>query len=209
VGGTGLYLQAVVDPLDFPPRDPELRAALDAEAGGAGGLAAAYGELRRLDPAAAARIEPANRRRIVRALEVIRLTGRPFSSFGPGLHDAGPPVVDVALAGIWLPRPVLAERIDARVKAMLDAGLVEETRALDTRSALSRTARQAIGYSEALAHLRGDLSLADAATTIADRTRSFARRQRMWFRRDARITWVAVSRNPCETLPALLARWSA
>jgi tRNA dimethylallyltransferase len=209
VGGTGLYMEAVVDRLEFPPRDAEVRAALEADTGDAPGLARAFAELQRVDPAAARRIEPGNRRRIVRALEVLSITGRPFSSFGPGVHTTGPPVVEVATAGIWLPRPVLGQRIEERVTAMLDAGLVDEVRRLDARLSRSRTARQAIGYAEVLEHLRGELSLDDAAAAIADRTRSFARRQRMWFRRDPRITWVAVSRNPCESLPALLARWSA
>jgi tRNA dimethylallyltransferase len=209
VGGTGLYVQAVVDPLEFPPRDVDVRASLDADAADGPGLARAYAELQRLDPVAASRIDPANRRRIVRALEVIRITGRPFSSFGPGLRHRGPAVVDVAMAGVWLPRAVLGERIGARVRTMLDAGLLDEAATLDARATFSRTAEQAIGYAEALAHLRGELTRDEAAATIADRTRAFARRQRMWFRRDPRITWVAVSRNPCEALPALLARWSA
>jgi tRNA dimethylallyltransferase len=209
VGGTGLYVQAVVDPLDFPPRDVTVRAALDADASDGPGLAHAYAELQRLDPVAASRVDPSNRRRIVRALEVIRVTGRPFSSFGPGLLHGGPPVVEVAMAGVWLPRPVVGERIATRVAAMLETGLLDEAAALGARGTCSRTAEQAIGYAEALAHLRGELTLDEAATTIADRTRAFARRQRMWFRRDPRVTWVAVSRNPCEALPALLARWSA
>jgi tRNA dimethylallyltransferase len=209
VGGTGLYVQAVIDALEFPPRDLAVRAELDRDASDPTGLARAYAELRQRDPVAAARIEPGNRRRIVRALEVIRITGRPFSSFGPGLEATGPPVVEVAMAGIWLPRPIMGQRIEARVRSILDAGLVEEARALAADGMLSRTARQAIGYAEAFAHLDGELSIDDAAAAIADRTRSFARRQRMWFRRDPRITWVAVSRNPCEALPALLARWSS
>ncbi len=209
VGGTGLYVQAVIDPLEFPPRDLAVRAEIDHDAADHAGLTGAYAELQRLDPVAAARIEPGNRRRIVRALEVIRITGRPFSSFGPGLHATGPPVIDAAMVGIWLPRPVIAQRIEARVAAMLDAGLVDEARRLDASGRLSSTARQAIGYAEALGHLRGELTIDDAAVAITDRTRSFARRQRMWFRRDPRITWIAVSRNPCEALPAVLARWSS
>jgi tRNA dimethylallyltransferase len=209
VGGTGLYVQAVIDALEFPPRDLAVRAELDRDASDPTGLARVYAELQRLDPVAAARIEPGNRRRIVRALEVIRITGRPFSSFGPGLEATGPPVVEVALAGLWLPRPLVGQRIEARVRAMLDAGLVDEARELAAGGALSRTARQAIGYAEAFAHLDDELSIDEVAAAIIDRTRSFARRQRMWFRRDPRITWVAVSRNPCEALPALLARWSS
>ena len=209
VGGTGLYVQAVIDPLEFPPRDLEVRAELEEATAGATGLAAAHAELQLVDPTAAARIEPGNRRRIVRALEVVRITGRPFSSFGPGLHAFGAPVVPVAMVGLWLPREQLGRRIEHRLAGMRDAGLVEEVRALDARGALSRTARQAIGYEEVLAHLAGTVpDLDDALATAADRTRAFARRQRMWFRRDPRITWVAVSRDPCDALPAVLARWS-
>jgi tRNA dimethylallyltransferase len=209
VGGTGLYVQAVIDPLDIPPRDLAVRAALEEATADPDGLGRAYGELQRVDPAAAARIEPGNRRRVVRALEVVRITGRPFSSFGPGLHTYGEPIVPVAMVGLWVPRPELARRIDRRLAGMRDAGLVDEVRALDARGALSRTARQAIGYEEVLAHLAGTVpDLDDALATAADRTRAFARRQRMWFRRDPRITWVAVSRDPCDALPAVLARWS-
>jgi tRNA dimethylallyltransferase len=210
VGGTGLYVQAVIDPLTFPPRDATVRAELEADVTDPGGLAAAFSELQAIDPVAAARIEPGNARRIVRALEVIRITGRRFSSYGPGLHSFGEGAVPVRMAGIWLPRPVLARRIEQRVAAMRDAGLVDEVRALEARGAWSRTARQAIGYREVLAHLQGTIASLDEALAIAaDRTRRFARRQRMWFRRDPRITWLGAPENPCTILPALLARWSA
>jgi tRNA dimethylallyltransferase len=206
VGGTGLYVQAVVDDLRFPGEDLELRAEFEAWTAEAGGVAAAYAELERLDAAAAARIDPHNARRIVRALEVIRLTGQPFSSFGPGVSAFGPTAFSVRLAGVWLPREVLAARIDARVAAMHDAGLLEEVRGV--RDRLSRTARQAIGYKELLGVLDDDGDVNEAFGMIMRRTRSFARRQRMWFRRDPRITWLATAQNPCALLPALLAMWS-
>src|SRR4029077_7336778 len=114
-----------------------------------------------LDPYAAARMEPGNRRRIVRALEVLELTGRPFSSFGPGIDAYGPPAVDVALLGLAVEPADLAQRIEQRFAAMPAAGLVEEVRRL-AEQPLSRTAREAIGYREVLAHLAGDMSLADA-----------------------------------------------
>jgi tRNA dimethylallyltransferase len=210
VGGTGLYVQAVLDDLRFPAEDLGLRAELETWTAAPGGVAAAYAELQSRDPVAAARVDPHNARRIVRALEVIRLTGRPFSSFGPGLGHYGPTAFPVRIAGVWLPRDVLGARIAQRFAIMWAAGLVDEVRALAARNgALSRTARQAIGYKEVLAHLEGEPpSLDDALDTAVRRTRSFARRQRMWFRRDPRITWFAAVDNPDEVRPALLASWS-
>ena len=209
VGGTGLYVQAVVDDLRFPGEDLELRAELEAWTAEPGGVAAAYAELAELDPPAADRIDPHNARRIVRALEVIRLTGQPFSSFGAGLNQFGPTAFPVRMAGVWLPRAVVAERIAARFAGMRRAGLVDEVRRLAAADGgLSRTARQAIGYKEVLAHLEGaEPSLDAALDTAVRRTRSFARRQRMWFRRDPRIRWFAAT-NPASVGPALLASWS-
>ncbi|MCU1428704.1 MAG: tRNA isopentenyltransferase MiaA [Actinomycetia bacterium] len=206
VGGTGLYVQAVVDNLTLPAEDLELRAELEAWTSGPGGIAAAYGELERADPLAASRIDEHNQRRIVRALEVIRATGRPFSSFGPGIDRFGDTAFPVALVGIWLPRGVLARRIAARVVAMRDAGLVDEVRRLSADGAsLSRSAAQAIGYKEVLTALAGECSVDDALALAERRTRSFARRQRMWFRRDPRITWLATTEKPEALLGALLA----
>jgi tRNA dimethylallyltransferase len=206
VGGTGLYFQAVVDDLRIPGEDPDVRAGLAARTAEPGGVDAAYAELERRDPVAAARIDPHNARRIVRALEVIEVTGKPFSSFGPGVNAFGPTAFPVRIAGIWLPRAVLTERIGARVAAMRDAGLVDEVARL--RRHLGRTASQAIGYREVLAYLDDGRPLDDALDEAARRTRSFARRQRMWFRRDPRIVWYATARNPDALTPALLAAWS-
>jgi len=208
VGGTGLYVRAVVDGLDVPARDHERRAALEAATEAPDGLAAAYARLQDIDPAAAARIEPANRRRIVRALEVIELTGRPFSSFGAGLGEYGPPALDVALVGVWLPRAELLVRIMQRFDAMRAVGLVDEVRRLAARpDGISRTARQAIGYKELLAAIEGDASLDAAFDQAVRRTAQFARRQRMWFRRDPRIRWVGAAENPERLTPAVLAIW--
>jgi tRNA dimethylallyltransferase len=207
VGGTGLYVQAVVDDLRFPGEDLALRAGLEEWTAEPGGVAAAYAELERVDPTAAARIDPHNARRIVRALEVVRLTGEPFSSFGPGVSVFGVPAFPVRMAGLWVGRDVLARRIEARVAAMREAGLLVEVRALQGQ--LSRTASQAIGYKELLAHLDGTVGADEAFATIARRTRSFARRQRMWFRRDPRITWIGTPENPCSTAATLLALWKA
>jgi tRNA dimethylallyltransferase len=209
LGGTGLYVQAVVDDLQFPGEDLALRGELTARAAEPDGLEAAYQELQREDPDAAARIEPTNTRRIVRALEVIRSTGRKFSSFGPGINEFGPTVFPVSMAGVWIPRAVLRERIARRFATMRAAGLVEEVRALAADPhGWSRTARQAIGYKEILTHLDGDEPDLEVALDAAvRRTRSLARRQRVWFRRDPRITWFGAPENSCDVLPALLAWW--
>ena len=202
VGGTGLYVRAVVDGLAVPPEWPSVRAELEAEPD----TVALHRRLAAHDPLAASRMEPRNRRRVVRALEVVVGSGRPFSSFGPGL-DAHPPT-RFRLAGVWLPRPVVADRIRARLAGMLAAGLVDEVRALAGRpGGLSRTAAQALGYREVLHHLAGDCTLEDAVDEAARRTRAFARRQRMWFRRDPRVAWYGTAENPVAVLPALLGDW--
>src|SRR5262249_6255880 len=166
-------------------------------------------QLERLDPVAAARIEPSNARRIVRALEVIRLTGEPFSASGPGMQTYGEPVFPVSIAGISLPKDVLDRRIDERLAARRDAAFVDEVRALVRAGALSRAAREAIGYQELVAYLDGsDPSLDAAFDEAARRTKRFAGRQLRWFRRDPRITWLEPEHNPGEVLPSLLALWS-
>jgi tRNA dimethylallyltransferase len=207
VGGTGLYLQAVVDQLSLPGQWPAVRAELEEEAATPAGVGGLHRRLAVADPPAAARIEPANRRRIVRALEVTLGSGRPFSSFGPGL-GAYPPT-RFRLAGVWLPRHVVGRRIAARYEAQLAAGFLDEVRALAQRpGGLSRTARQALGYRELLDHLEGKATLADAVDMAVRRTREFARRQRAWFRRDPRIVWVATAANPLASLDALLGHWA-
>ena len=207
VGGTGLYLQAVVDGLVVPGEWPAVRAELEAVATTPAGAADLHRRLAELDPAAAARMEPTNRRRIVRALEVTVGSGRAFSSYGPGL-DAYPPTA-FRLVGLSLPRETLETRITRRLDSHLAAGFVDEVRALGSAGEpLSRTARQALGYRELLAHLDGRCTLADAVAETARRTRAFARRQRAWFRRDPRITWLDVEANPLAVLPALLGSWS-
>ena len=209
VGGTGLYVQAVADDLRFPGEDPDLRAELEAATAEPGGVAAAYDELRRRDPDAAEKIDPHNARRIVRALEVIRLTRKPFSSFGAGLDQFGPTAFPVRMVGVWVPRDVLNARIAERFAVMRDAGLVDEVRRLLDGPPLSRTAGQAIGYKEIIGALSDHGSLDEAFDTAVRRTRSFARRQRMWFRRDPRVTWLGATGNHCAVLPALLATWSS
>jgi tRNA dimethylallyltransferase len=209
VGGTGLYVRAVIDALQVPPRDMARRAALEAQVATPEGLAVAYHLLSQLDPVAAARIDPGNARRVVRALEVIEMTCRGFSSFGPGLDDYPPPSFDVAQIGIWLPRAALALRIADRFATMRARGLEAEVRRLAAApGGLSRTARQAIGYKEILAFLDGELaSIGDAFDLALARTRKFARRQRVWFRRDPRIRWVGAARNPEDLTGVVLALW--
>jgi tRNA dimethylallyltransferase len=207
VGGTGLYVQAVVDRLALPGRWPAVRQQLEEEAATPAGVGALHRRLATADPAAAARIEPANARRIVRALEVTLGSGRRFSSFGPGL-GAYPPV-PFNLAGVWLPREVVGQRIAERYRQQLAVGFVDEVGALARRpGGLSRTARQALGYRELLDHLAGRTTLDEALHLAVRRTRAFARRQRAWFRRDPRITWFAAAANPVAVLPGLLGHWS-
>jgi len=209
VGGTGLYVQAVLDDLRLPGEDLAVRTELEAATAEPGGVARAYEQLRTADPTAAARIDPHNARRIVRALEVISITGQPFSSFGPGVATFGPTAFPVRVAGVWLPRDRLAARIAARVDAMRDAGLVAEVDTARHAPGLSRTARQAIGYRELADALdAGRAPGDDDFDAIVRRTRSLARRQRMWFRRDPRITWHGTADNPCRVLASLLAAWS-
>lgn len=200
VGGTGLYLRAAVDDLEIPGQWPEIRDELEAAA--AEDVTALHRRLVELDPAAATKMEPSNVRRIVRALEVCLGSGRPFSSFGPGL-DAYPPI-DTVQIGLRWPRADLARRIEARVEQMMVAGLLDEVRALVAAGPLSRTARQALGYKELLDHLEGRADLGEAVTTIVTRTRQFAVRQDRWFRRDPRIRWVDVTTDPLEAVPAVL-----
>ena len=189
VGGTGLYVRAVVDDLSLPGRWPAVRRALEADAVSPDGLAALYGRLLDLDPVAASRTTPSNERRIVRALEVTLGSGRPFSSFGPGLERYPP--TRFAMVGLRFDAPVVDRRIEERFGAWMEAGLLDEVRRLAARPAgLSKTARQALGYKELLAHIEGPLSLEAAAAEAVRRTRSFARRQWAWFRRDPRICWV-------------------
>lgn len=201
VGGTGLYLRSVVDALRIPPRFPAIAADLERRAEEPGGVAALHGELAALDPPAAARTTDANRRRIVRALEVTLGSGRPFSSFGPGL-TAYPPT-PVVLVGLPFDPADVDRRIEARFVRWMDEGLLEEVAALACRPAgLSRTARQALGYKELLAHIEDGADLQACVAEAVRRTRAFARRQWSWHRRDPRVRWVA----PGEDATAVVAR---
>jgi len=185
VGGTALYVQAVVDDLDIPGQYPEVRAILDSDPD----TAALHAQLVALDPLAATRMEASNRRRILRALEVTMGSGRPFSSYGPGL-DAHPPT-GFTLVGIKRDGDDLRARIASRYEQQMAAGFLDEVRRLrDHPSGISRTAGQALGYKELLEHLDGALTLEDAVDLAVRRTGRFARRQWAWFRRDPRIRWL-------------------
>ncbi|OLZ57443.1 tRNA (adenosine(37)-N6)-dimethylallyltransferase MiaA [Amycolatopsis coloradensis] len=185
-GGSGLYIQAVLDDLKFPGTDPAVRARLTAEADEIG-VAAMHDRLTGLDPVAATAILPTNTRRVVRALEVIEITGEPFSA---NLPKPGPARYDTVLIGIDREPAELDARVDRRVELMFDAGLVGEVRTLlgqGLRDGL--TASRALGYQQVIAALDGDEDFKAAADATAQATRRFVRRQRSWFRRDKRIEW--------------------
>lgn len=186
-GGSGLYLMAVLDKLAFPGTDAGLRAALEAELTRVG-AAALHRRLAELDPAAAAAILPSNGRRIVRALEVIELTGRPFSALLP---QPGRPLHDTVLLGIDRDTAELDRRIAMRVERMFAEGLVDEVRRLLSLGLRQgRTASRALGYRQVIAALDGECTLTEAARDTVTATRRFVRRQRSWFRRDRRVCWL-------------------
>ncbi|WP_166352051.1 tRNA (adenosine(37)-N6)-dimethylallyltransferase MiaA [Phytoactinopolyspora limicola] len=187
VGGSALYMRAILDRFEFPGTDPELRAALEAELAtvGAGRM---HERLAVVDPQAAAAILPSNTRRVIRALEVVQLTGRPFSATLPAREYAHDSVVQI---GLDVPRPRLDERIEQRVYAMWAAGLVDEVRQLEQHGLRQgRTAARALGYAQVLAFLAGECTEDEAREETIRATRRFARRQDSWFRKDERITWL-------------------
>jgi tRNA dimethylallyltransferase len=202
VAGTGLYLRALTDPMEIPGTWPEVKADLEVRVH-AEGPARLHAELADLDPLAASRMEPANVRRIVRALEVVVGSGRPFSSFGAGIGTYGD--TPYRMIGLRWTREKLHERIALRVQRMIDHGLLAEVRRLlEVHGRLSKTAAQALGYKELIEHVHGRTTLDDAIATIVIRTRQFAVRQERWFRRDPRIVWLDIESNAvAESLPML------
>ncbi|WGL51822.1 tRNA (adenosine(37)-N6)-dimethylallyltransferase MiaA [Nocardioides sp. BP30] len=187
VGGSALYTRALLDRFEFPRTDAAVRERWEAELDRVGGRAL-HQRLAELDPVAAERIEPDNGRRVVRALEVIEITGEPFSARLPVQEYADPLTVQI---GVDIDRETLDARILQRVEEMFAAGFVEEVaRLLEEGLAGARTASMAIGYREVAAHLAGDLTLAEAKLRTAVKTRQFARRQDQWFRKDPRVVWV-------------------
>jgi tRNA dimethylallyltransferase len=187
VGGSALYVRAIVDDFAFPGTDPAVRAGLEQELA-QGGPQALHQRLATRDPQAAARIEPGNGRRIVRALEVLELTGRPYRATLPPHRYALPGVVQI---GLDIDRPTLDQRVAARVEAMWRAGLVDEVRRLEASGLREgRTASRALGYRQVLDHLAGQITEAEAKEETIAATRRFARRQDSWFRKDPRIRWL-------------------
>lgn len=203
VGGTGLHLRSVIDDLEIPGQYPEIAA-------GFGDVTTEelHERLLALDPVAAGRMEPTNRRRVVRALEVTVGSGRPFSSYGPGLDTYGP--TRFRLVGLRWERSAIDRRIAERYRAQMDQGFLAEARALaELGPRLSRTAGQALGYRQLLEHLDGRASLEEALEAAIMATRRFARRQERWFRRDPRIHWIDIEANPMEAWPELMGEYEA
>jgi tRNA dimethylallyltransferase len=187
VGGSALYTRAIIDRFEFPGTDAGVRATLENELAELGPHRL-HDRLAGLDPQAAAKIIPENGRRTVRALEVIALTGRPYTASLPTLEYADPRTVQI---GVDIDRPTLDARIEQRVDHMFEAGFVDEVdRLLQDGLAEGRTASLAIGYAQVASYLRGELSLAEARERTTSATRRFARRQDSWFRKDPRIVWV-------------------
>jgi tRNA dimethylallyltransferase len=186
-GGSALYVRAILDEFEFPGTDPEVRDRLEQELAehGSGLL---HKRLAEVDPAAAEQILPSNGRRIVRALEVIEITGAPYAATLPAHTSIYPGAVQL---GLDVPRPVLDERIGRRVDRMFEQGFVDEVRGLLDHGLLDgRTANRALGYPQVVALLRGEISETEAREQTAQATRRFARRQDSWFRKDPRITWL-------------------
>ncbi|MGG2459130.1 tRNA (adenosine(37)-N6)-dimethylallyltransferase MiaA [Streptomyces sp. RGM 3693] len=199
VGGSGLYVRGALDALDFPGTDPAVRARLEAELAelGSGAL---HARLAAADPEAGRAILAGNGRRIVRALEVIEITGRPFTANLPG-HEA---VYDTLQIGVDVERPELDERIASRVDRMWEAGLVDEVRRLETAGLREgRTASRALGYQQVLGYLAGECTEQAARDETVRATKRFARRQDSWFRRDPRVHWLSGAADRRADLPAL------
>ncbi|WP_267243771.1 tRNA (adenosine(37)-N6)-dimethylallyltransferase MiaA [Streptomyces sp. PR69] len=197
VGGSGLYVRGAIDALEFPGTDPGVRDRLEEELA-ARGSGALHTRLAAADPAAARAILPSNGRRIVRALEVIEITGRPFTANLPG-HDA---VYDTVQIGVGVARPELDERIARRVDRMWEAGLVDEVRALEAQGLRDgRTASRALGYQQVLAALAGECTDQEARAETVRATKRFARRQDSWFRRDPRVHWLSGAAETRKELP--------
>ena len=188
VGGTGLYIKSILDEMNFPETDPEIRGRLEAEALEFG-VASLYLRLQERDPVAASAIEPANARRIIRALEVIELTGSPYSANLPS--DESERYPDALYFGLAMDRSTLAPRIEARVHRMFERGLEDEVRSLIEAGLLRGvTAQRAIGYAQVISILKGESSRESAISETIVATRQYVRRQETWFKRDKRIQWI-------------------
>ena len=198
VGGTGLYIKAILDDLNFPDTDPEVRAKLEAELAEFG-AAALFTRLEELDPAAALAIDRANTRRVIRALEVIEITGMPFTANLPREDSSRYP--DALQFGLVMDREHLRERIDQRVNRMWDAGFVDEVDRLIIQGiGNGSTAQRALGYAQIIAMRSGTMTEEEAKEDTKRASRQYARRQETWFSRDARIQWVAQHQPRLETI---------
>ena len=198
VGGTGLYIKAILDDLNFPDTDPEVRAKLEAELAEFG-AAALFTRLEELDPAAALAIDRANTRRVIRALEVIEITGLPFTANLPREDSSRYP--NALQFGLVMDREHLRERIDQRVDRMWDAGFVDEVdRLISQGIGNGSTAQRALGYAQIIAMRSGTMTEEEAKEDTKRASRQYARRQETWFSRDARIQWVAQHQPRLETI---------
>ena len=198
VGGTGFYIKAILDDLNFPDTDPAVREKLTLEAEKIGGDAL-HKRLGILDPAAAAAIPRENVRRVIRALEVIEITGKPFTANLPRENSTKYP--DALQFGLTMDRELLDLRVDKRVEMMFEKGLVAEVQGLIEDGLLAgKTARAALGYAQVISMLAGDISLEQAISDTKLATRQYIRRQETWFRRDQRISWLDSDSNRLETI---------
>lgn len=189
VGGTGLYIKSILDELNFPDTDPQVRSTLNKEAEELG-IDAMFARLEKLDPAAALAIDRANLRRIIRALEVIEITGKPFTANLPREDSTRYP--EAKQFGLVMDRENLSERISSRVDQMFEDGLVQEVeRLVGEGLTQGRTAQRALGYAQVLSYQRGEISLDEAVEETKRATRQYARRQETWFSRDSRIKWIS------------------
>ncbi|CAB4702070.1 unannotated protein [freshwater metagenome] len=202
VGGTGLYIKSILDELNFPDTDPVVREKLEAELERLG-LNALFQRLEKLDPAAAIAIDRANARRVIRALEVIEITGKPFTANLP--RQASIRYPDAQQFGLVMERETLDERISARVDRMWERGFVDEVDSLIAAGITqARTAQLALGYSQIIAFRKGLMSQEQAREDTKRATRQYARRQETWFSRDARITWISPIQPRLESVVAHL-----
>ena len=198
VGGTGLYIKAILDELNFPDTDPVVRAELELEFA-TKGIAPLFERLEKLDPAAALAIDKANSRRVLRALEVIKITGKPFTANLPREESSRYP--HAKQFGLVMDRDTLSERISVRVERMWEKGLVQEAEKLLTAGIMrGTTAQRALGYAQVIAQIEGKVSQEEAQEETKRATRQYARRQETWFSRDERITWISPTQNALERI---------
>jgi tRNA dimethylallyltransferase len=198
VGGTGLYIKAILDELNFPDTDPVVRAELELEFA-TKGIAPLFERLEKLDPAAALAIDKANSRRVIRALEVIKITGKPFTANLPREESSRYPYAKQF--GLVMDRDSLSERISLRVDRMWEKGFVQEVKKLLTAGIMQgTTAQRALGYAQVIAQIEGKVTQEEAQEETKRATRQYARRQETWFSRDERITWISPVQNSLERI---------